>query len=243
MDWLTVLIIPIVVVVIGLLIEYYVIQPIKQAKAIPLPTNINRDWANAIRKAVRNFKAQQSGFENEGLFNTKKDDSKTIKVDECRVYRGKASLIVSVSYIGVSGNYLSFNPKDTRYWNVTKKYRLEVDRTGDILKSTEVDTQQTPIGGDVPPTKLSVSNIKSSTSKVTNGTVTVFIDFDIKNEGQAGSTCPQIEYPVVLMSKGKYEPSPHISNMKKVGLMWAQRWNSENGFLMVSSGCTTQPHH
>jgi hypothetical protein len=63
MDWLTILIFPVVVVVIGLLIEYFVIQPIKKAKEIPLPTNVNRDWANAIRKAVKNFRDQQSGFE------------------------------------------------------------------------------------------------------------------------------------------------------------------------------------
>jgi hypothetical protein len=113
---------------------------------------------------------------------------------------------------------LSFNAKDTQYWNITKKYRLEVDRIGDILKSAEVDSQQTPIGGDIPPTKLSVSNIKSSTSKVANGVVKVFVTFDIKNEGQAGNICPQIEYPVVLMSKSKYEPAPHIVNMKKVDI-------------------------
>lgn len=112
MDWVTLLIIPVIVVVIGLLIEYYVIQPIKQAKEIPLPTRVTRDWENAIRKAVKHFKAQQSGFENEGLFNSKKDDSKTVKVEECTVYRGKATLIVSISYVAVSGNYLSLNPKE-----------------------------------------------------------------------------------------------------------------------------------
>lgn len=216
MNWLTLLIIPIVVGVIVVLIEYYIIQPIKQSKEIPLPGHVNRDWGNGIRKAVKHFKDQQSGFENEGLFNNKKDDSKTFKVEECTVYRGKAILIISVSYVGVSGDYISINSKDKRYWNVTKKYRLEVDRIGDILKSNEVDSQQTPIGGDVPPTKLSVQNIKASTGKVTNGVVKVFITYDIKNEGRAGKTCPQIEYPVVLMSKSKYEPAPHIANMKQV---------------------------
>lgn len=216
MNWLTLLIIPVIVGVIVVLIEYYIIQPIKQSKEIPLPIHLNRGWGNGIRKAVKQFKAQQSGFENEGFFNTKKDNSTTFMVEKCTVYRGKAILVISVSYIGVSGDYISLNSKDKRYWNITKKYQLEVDRTGDILKSSEIDFQQTPIGGEIPPTKLSVQNIKSSTGKVSNGTVKVFISFEIKNEGQAGKICPQIEYPIVLMSKRKYEPAPHIANMKQV---------------------------
>ncbi|WKZ41075.1 MAG: hypothetical protein QY328_03365 [Anaerolineales bacterium] len=237
MDWVTLLIIPVVVIVVGLLIEYYVIQPIKQAKEIPLPTRVTRDWENAIRKAVKHFKAQQSGFENEGLFNSKKDDSKTVKVEECTVYRGKASLIVSTSYVAVSGNYLSLNPKDTQYWNVTNKYRLEIDRTGDILKSNKVDSQQIPIGGDIPPMKLSVHNIQARTSEVINGVVKVFINFDIQNEGQAGKTCPQIEYPVVFMSKNKYEPTPHFANVKQLDVAALSTvkftWEEEFNFIDV----------
>ena len=91
----TFLIIPIVIGVIMLVIEYWVIQPMRVANdhSLSLLTgSANRDWSTAMKTAVKRFRANRGNY----LFSL---ISEHFKIEEAHIEKGRATLTLKCSLI------------------------------------------------------------------------------------------------------------------------------------------------
>jgi hypothetical protein len=139
-DLATLVVFPVVVGVIILIVEYFVIQPIRKAKAvsIPHPSSISRDWMTAIKNGVRKFKTQQSGY----VWSWWSRDRHSISIEEWSIEKGRATVTLTVSgKQSVVENpipgVISFGTTQ----RIIARYQLSIDRTGDILKMISIPIQ------------------------------------------------------------------------------------------------------
>lgn len=209
----TLLIVPFVVTVIGgaivLVIEYFFIQPVRRAIDASIPqSSVSRDWATAMRRAVRLFRAQYYGIIGQWL--PRPDE--TITIEEWDIEKGRATLTLAVNKM-----LETFEPGIFGFFRVPcviAKHRLTVDRTGDILALKSIPVDQIRTGyfprtsrWPLPKTTLAITDRKPPrTEKVDNG-VNVIIEFEVENSGRAGKVCPYIEFQVVTTKvDGRYTP-------------------------------------
>ena len=132
---LTALIFPAIAIAIGLLLEYFGMQPLKNAILIPRSSTMSRNWATAMRKAVKQFKAEQTGYN----WNRWLSNKNNITIEEWEVGRGQAILTLAVSKQQPSAeNPIPGMVIFTTERRIIAKYQLVIDRTGDILKMRSV---------------------------------------------------------------------------------------------------------
>jgi hypothetical protein len=126
----TLVISPVTVIVIGLVIEYWVIQPLKGRKdssAQPLVTN--RDWATAQKKAIEQFKSERPEYRwNNSV-------GETIRTERFDGLRGQGTLQIAVwTNRAAQGAYLE--PA------VIERHKFVIDRTGDIVGREAIPVQR-----------------------------------------------------------------------------------------------------
>jgi hypothetical protein len=183
-----------------LIFEYYVIKP-RTEVSIPRHISISRDWATAIRRGVKQFKAQQADYD----WNWWSTSRNKITIESWNIEKGQANVILAVS--GKYETYESPVPAVLQHvtkWQTVGRYELIIVRTGDILRmnalplsSPNTRTQATFHQPELPETKLKIKNKKQPVVQKNNGDVKVIIEFDIENSGKAGKACPYIEFQVV----------------------------------------------
>ena len=212
------ILLPVVVIVIGLIIEYWVIQPIRKKSEVAIPSSpmISKGWATAIRRGIKQFKVQQTGY----IWHWWSRNRNTITIEAWKIEKGCATLTLAVS-----GEYKTVEtPVPGVIQFVTKQrvagvYELIIDRTGDILRMdslpfTSVQSSTSPnlSQEDLPETKLTIKNRKRPVVEKKNGEVKVIIEFDVENSGKVGKACPYVEFQVVTIGKdGKLAPQPFRS--------------------------------
>ncbi len=118
---------PFVLLLVGLLVEYWVIQPIRNSQEYKDVSKENRrDWATATTRAIKRFRRQQPHYK--GLFRRK-----NIKIEATEVKRGYA-----IIWIAVSKSQFFRNRSDNTS-EVEERFELTIDRTGDILRVKSLD--------------------------------------------------------------------------------------------------------
>jgi hypothetical protein len=209
----TLLIIPVIVVVIGLIIEYWIIQPLRRAKFSLISNKpISRDWMSAIKKAVKEFRRCRG----EAVFFLSKE---RIKVEQVHIEKGRATLTLAVMpkssplfYGSVSWmfNLMGIFPR------MIGKYEVTIDRTGDILKIDSLPIEESgrygePFLGRVAqdskprPKGIFLKEVKKPITEVTHEGLKVRIEFVVENWGEATKIYPHVEYKVAEFRAGKYE--------------------------------------
>jgi hypothetical protein len=206
-DLAIVLVFPVVAGVIVVLVEYFVVQPIKKAteRAIPSSSEISKDWATAMKKAIKRFRAQYYGAAGQWW----PRPHETIVVEKWRIEKGRATLTLALTKMVETFEYgiLDFY----RIPRVIAKHELTIDRTGDILEIRLLSFEQ------IQATQYPAASLRETTlrikkrkppriEKVQNG-VNVILEFEVENTGKAGLVCPYIEFQVVTAEvDGKYAP-------------------------------------
>lgn len=215
-DLTIIFIIPLLVAIIGgaavVIFEYYVVKP-RAEVLIPHSSPISRDWATAIRKAVKKFKLQQTDYD----WNWWSSDRNSITIESWTIEKGQANVMLAI--LGECDTVETPVPGVLQL--VTKrqviaKYNLAIDRTGDILRmnvlpfgSANTNVQVGFHQKNLPETKLTIKNKKQPVVQRINGDVKVIIEFDIENSGKAGKACSYIEFQVVAPNRfGNLTPQP-----------------------------------
>lgn len=210
----TLLVIPVIVVVIGLIIEYWIIQPLRRAKFSSISNKpISRDWMSAIKKAVKEFQR----WRGEAVLFLSKE---RVKVEQVHIEKGRATLTLAVmpkssplfdGSISWMFNLYGIFPR------MIGKYEVTIDRTGDILKIESLPIEESGkygeplLGRDAQDYKprhkkgIFLKEVKKPTTKVTYEGLKVRIEFIIENWGEAAKIYPHIEYKVAELRGGKYE--------------------------------------
>jgi hypothetical protein len=213
--------IPVIGIVIGLIIEYFIIQPIKKAteRAIPSSPSISKDWSTAMKKAIGQFRSQYYGHIGQWL----PRPHESVTIDEWDIEKGRATLTLAINKM-----LETFEPGILGFFRIPRviaKHKLTIDRTGDILeiKSIPVDLSQTGYSSRTPPSPLremtlTIKNWQARREKVNNG-VNAVIEFEVENSGKAGKICPYIEFEVVTTElDGNYTPKKWHTKPKPVDI-------------------------
>ena len=207
-DLATLIIFPVIVGVIVLLVEYFVIQPIRKAKSVSIPrsSSISRDWMTAIKTGVKQFKAQQPGY----VWNWWSRDRHNIAIEEWSIEKGQATLTLAVSAKqSVVNNpipgVISFGTAQ----RVIARYQLTIDRTGDILRMISIPVQNDaadyPASATHPRAKgIVLKEVKKPITEVTHEGLKVRIEFVAENWGKATRIYPYVEYKVAEFIGGKF---------------------------------------
>src|SRR3972149_4862465 len=136
-DLATLILIPVAVVVIGLIIEYWIIQPIRKRTEIAIPSSrsINKDWAIAIRRAIRQFKAQPSDYN----WKWWSPGRNRLIIEAWKIEKGQATLTVAVSE--KQDTVAKPVPGIIQFVTVKRiiaRYELIIDRIGEVLKVNSI---------------------------------------------------------------------------------------------------------
>lgn len=168
--------VPITVGIIILILEYWLIQPLRDAKGGRLPffSPIRRNWSTATKRALKSFKTQHDQYK--WFFAREKVNVESMSVD-----KGKATLNLKVTTRARNSQSslykLFIEPL------VIARYQLVIDRSGDILKKQTLDLK--PLAK----IKFSSSPIKQETESGISVIFTVLIE----NHGRSGKFCPVFE--------------------------------------------------
>jgi hypothetical protein len=222
-DLSTVIVFPLLVAVAALILEYWVIKPLRKKHEVALPTSsqpVSRDWATAVKRAIKQFKAQQSGYNWRWWLWWLKDQN-TVTIEDLDPGRGKATLILAVSKSQPSAE----NPVPgvltlTTEHRVVARYQIVIDRTGDILKIDSLPVKIARTGSspvqyqdELPTTTLVIKNRRKPLVENIGNEVRVTIEFDVENSGRAGKVCPYIEFRIVTTrGDGRYTPKTFRSD-------------------------------
>jgi hypothetical protein len=214
-DFTGLIIIPVIVIVIGLIIEYWIIQPVRKKSELVIPSSpaIDKDWAIAIRTGVEQFKSQQTDFRWKWWLPNR--NTVTIEAWNIRKDQADLTLVVSEKY----PTFQSVAP-DLLYYTTSQRiiarFELALDDIGTILRMRSLPVvapdRGTSLGisqSDLPETDLTIKNIRRPTVEKVDGKAIVTIEFDVENSGRAGKVCPYVEFQVVALDKaGKLVPQP-----------------------------------
>jgi|GEM_PF-4512398 hypothetical protein len=197
---------PVIVGIIILIVEYFVIQPLRKANEVSIPPSVGRDWATAIKTAVKKFKAQQSGY----IWLWFLPNRNTITLDEWNIQKGQATIMLSV--------YRKIETWETPVPGLAHRvtvpqliarYELLIDRTGDIrrLNSVVITTNSQSnysqqLKNSLPPTTLEIKNRSVKTEKIPKDGIKILVEFDVVNSGKLGKVCPYMEYKVINTIRG-----------------------------------------
>jgi hypothetical protein len=130
-DFWTVLGIPVILVITSLILEYWIIQPIRSSKGFRrMPRKSQRDWVTATTEAVKRFRKQQPHYS--GLLRRS-----NIKIEEKEVKRGYAVVRIAVFENRFFWENLISSSR------VEERFELTIDRTGDVL-----DVKTLPVAED-----------------------------------------------------------------------------------------------
>ena len=121
---------PLVVGLLLLLIEYFIIQPIRKRIEPSPPRGVSSTWQTAMRKAIRSFKENQIGSWN--LWTKKK-----VTIEGWSIQRGYAILVLAVwNEIHTAEQPIPAVAQFVKKSVIVAKYELTIDRTGEILRMT-----------------------------------------------------------------------------------------------------------
>ncbi len=210
-------IVPFIVAVVGgaivVLFEYFIVQPIRRAIDASIPeASVGRDWIDAMRRALKRFRAQYYGPLGQWL----PRPHENITIDEWEIEKGRATLTLVVNKM-----LETFEPGIVGFFRVPRviaKHKLIIDRTGDILevRSIPVDFSQTGRSTRLPEMTVAVKNKKARLEKVHNGSNAI-IEFEVENSGKAGRVFPYIEFQVITTAlDGNYSQKKWNTKPKPV---------------------------
>jgi len=112
---------PIIVLIIGLVIEYWVIQPIKISHEFRnLPERNRRDWITATSIAIKALRKKQPDYN--GILRRR-----NIQIEEKEVKHGHAIIKIGISEKRYIWENITSDPQ------IIQRVELIIDRTGDIL--------------------------------------------------------------------------------------------------------------
>ena len=132
---LSLLIIPVVVGLIVLIIEYWIIQPLKAAReSEPKLIRAGKNWSTAIENATEKFKQQQPQYD-------WKKGCESVKID--KVHTGREHGIIILSVI-TDDSFRAPPAQSTPY--VLAKYHLTIDLAGNV-RELELLEQSEDRGG------------------------------------------------------------------------------------------------
>lgn len=202
---------PVIVVVVGLFIEYWFIQPLRNRKRglSQSSQQTGRDWATAQEKAIEWIKSQRPTYE-------WKRGSESIRVESFQGSRGRRVLNLAILTERISlGGYL-------RHPVVIERLKLTIDKSGDPLEQESIpvdkpNTSELPEMDDMlrdifnfastnkpkaelPDTTVTIRERKEPIVTVTSDSVVVRIEFVVENKGRAGKICPYVEFKLLTCS-------------------------------------------
>jgi hypothetical protein len=208
---LTLCILPIIVGVILLLIEYFVIRPIQDARdvsALKSYPQVDQGWSSIILNSIKQFKSYQS---NHSFLS-----SERVRIEEVDINSNGATLIVTVSP-RTSLLFLAtmiYSRMNLRGWSVPvkSKYRLTIKPGGEIKEirkleeSTVQDVDQAGGRPVAPPRdEMVLKEIKEPVTRVTPNGVEVTINFVVENGGQHRKIHPRVHYRVAQLVNSRFQ--------------------------------------
>ncbi|MBI3241245.1 MAG: hypothetical protein HYZ49_03020 [Chloroflexi bacterium] len=200
---------PVIVVVVGLAIEYWIVQPLRNRRGGH--SQLSRDWATAQEKAIEWIRSQRPNYEWE-------HGSESIKVESFQGSRGRGTLNLAIltERISLRGYH--------RHPALIERLKLTIDKSGDILEQESIPVEKPDTAGlpemdemlrdifnlastnkprtELPDTTVTIKEVKEPTVNITSNSVVVRVEFVIENKGRAGKICPYVEFKVVDMQRG-----------------------------------------
>ncbi len=198
------------------IIEYFIIQPIKKTvdRAVPSSAEINRDWATAIAKAIKYLRMQHYGLFGQWIPRPKE----SIEVQKWTINKGRATLILSVIKMieTIDREFTAI----TQMPHTLAQYTVTIDRSGDILEFYASRFEEPPVS--LPPLRemtVEIANKKQPRIETANGGVNAVLEFAIRNTGRAGTICLYIEFKVVTSRvDGHYSPRTFKTKPKPLAI-------------------------
>lgn len=207
----SVIIIPIVVGVIVLLVEYYVIQPWQNSRDLAAATTdevVDSKWSAALKKGMKRFRDFQSSSSTFSVI-------ERIRIEEIKIISTSATLIVSVKpraySLFILTRLYSLMRVDGISFPYETRYRLTIRDDGDIAEIAKLEEkfvkQHFKNQPSSPQIKddLKLKEVNPPVSEVKSGNLRVTISFTVENIGRARKIHPVVEYKVARLKGGKFE--------------------------------------
>jgi hypothetical protein len=208
----TLCITPLAIGVILLLAEYFVVQPLQDARdssALRSDENIDSTWSKAIKSAILKFKHYQSS--------SSMLSNERVKIEEVEIRHNVAKLVITVtpraSLLLLLGRiYSSMNLGG---WSIpTKtKYRMTVDSSGDIqeirfLEETVIrdakNSGRAPLPTSHPQDGIVLKEVQEPKIQVSLNKLEVTIRFIVENWGEPRRIHPKVQYKVAQLINGEF---------------------------------------
>ena len=184
MDYWNVAIIPLIIGALVLIIEYWIIQPLKDAKINIPPSEVIGDvWPSAMRRAVSQFKKQQRGFSWFGGTNS-------IVIDSWDIGKKFASMTLSVTRQKSELDYWS-NGHTTMYSpysipQIIAIFELLIDQAGNIKKIrslplTEYSSSNSSTTNLLSKPDVRITNLRKIQFNKLDEDFNIITDFEIEN--------------------------------------------------------------